>query len=134
MLIEYTGPKTRIRLVAGHTWSRDNGYSQDVDAGLAAVLLTEPGDDFRVHPDEPLLALEGGSQEMAGRLALAGIGSLEQLQELSEPQLAMLGAVTDLVFALTPATPGQPASGLSVATIAAKKPRAAKKPKPGGKP
>lgn len=73
MLIEYTGLRTRRRLVGSHEWSKQTGFRQEVPADLAAALLTDPGGEFWVHPEEPLLSLV--NEEMAGRLALAGIGS-----------------------------------------------------------
>ena len=60
MLIEYTGPKIRRRLVDGYEWSRATGFAQDIPAELAAQLLTQPGKtEFVVHPSEPLLKIRG---------------------------------------------------------------------------
>lgn len=81
MLIRYTGPGTRRRLVEQYEWSRQTGFRQDVPAGMAALLVTDPSGEFEIAPEEPLLRLLGLTAEIAGRLALAGIGSARELAD-----------------------------------------------------
>jgi hypothetical protein len=83
MLIEFTGPRTRRHLVEPYEWSARTGYVQDVPADLAACLLTDPRNQFTVAAQEPLLQLM--DKEMAGRLALAEIGSAAELAGVRKP-------------------------------------------------
>ena len=92
MLIEYVGPRTRQRIYGEYEFSRGTGYVQAMEADAAAELLTEPGDSFRVHPEEPLLRLRGMTPEMVGILALAGIGCLGCLRELKRSQQRRLAS------------------------------------------
>lgn len=96
MLIEYTGFTGRRWLVEAYEWSARTGFRQDVPARVAAAMLTDPHGEFRVCPAEPLLQLPGLDGEMAGRLALAGIGSGRELAAARQAKrlAAEIGATT----------------------------------------
>ena len=83
MLIEWAGPRTRTRVWGEHEFSRATGYVQAVDATTAVQMLTEPGDAFRVHPEEPLAQLAHMTPALAAEMALAGVDCLSCLASLS---------------------------------------------------
>lgn len=82
MLIRYIGARVTRRLVGQHEWSASTGFVQDVDAAMAAELLTAPGSAFVVDTSEPLLTLSGLDAHRVAELALAGIGSVADLTTL----------------------------------------------------
>jgi hypothetical protein len=84
MKIRFTGPTVVRRIVGPYEWSTETGFVQDVDADMAAQLLTDPSDRFVLDADEPLLALDGVGPQRAAELALAGIGGLSNLAELDK--------------------------------------------------
>jgi len=100
MRLRYVGPGaggvTR-RLIGRHEWSTRTGYVADVEAELAASLLTQPEREFAVAPDEPLLALASGVQpadDWAAMMALAGVGILADLAALDGNGLERLAKET----------------------------------------
>ena len=84
MKIRFTGPTVVRRIIGPYEWSTETGFVQDVDADMAAQLLTDPSDRFVLDADEPLLALDGVGPQRAAELALAGIGYLSNLAELDK--------------------------------------------------
>ena len=87
MRIRYIGPGaggvTR-RIVGPYVWSRENNAVTDVDAEMAASLLTQPVEEFIVDKSEPLLALGGMTAQYAAEMTLAGVGSMADLAALDE--------------------------------------------------
>lgn len=63
--------------------------AQDVDAEMAAGMLTHPGDQFEVDGAEPLLKLRGVDAERAGLLAFEGIGCVQDVAALTVTRDAM---------------------------------------------
>lgn len=82
MRIQYVG-LAGIRLIRDYRWEEGNGFVADVDAQTAAELLTYPRPDFRLSNDDPLLALEGMTEILAAHLALYGVGSIDDVANLS---------------------------------------------------
>ena len=82
MLIRFTGPKLRRRLFEGYEFSRWTGFTQEVAASAAALMLTDPGGEFEVDPQEPLLQIKGIGPGTVGELALLGIGDVAALAAL----------------------------------------------------
>lgn len=101
MLIRFTGPKTRIRTVEGHEWSRANGWSQAVDPWLAAHLLTDPSGEFELDPDEPLLQLPGSSAGVIVELAFLDLAHPAMLCDLVEYKPKRLEALADKLGVVT---------------------------------
>jgi len=87
------------RMAAGYCWSAENGFVQDVDAGMAANLLTLPGQDFVVDAGEPLRQI-GGLPGLEVELALAGIGSLAELAGLDRNEAGRLAQVMQVAPAV----------------------------------
>ncbi len=86
MLIHYTGD-AGARHVAGLSWTAANGYLVDVtDAEVIVTLLVEG--DFQVDVADPLAAIVG--RATAGELALAGIGGLRDLAQVTQDEAAQL--------------------------------------------
>lgn len=90
MRIKYVENAT-VRIVEPYQWDAGNDYTVDViEPNDALHLLTHPPGDFKVAPDEPLLALEGMTEARAGELVLHGITNVAGLGALDEAQTAEL--------------------------------------------
>lgn len=75
MRIRFTGYPFVIRTVGAYQWDAANGQVVEVaDATTIADLLSQPGDEFRVAEDEPLLAL-GLTPRQCAAMALSGIAT-----------------------------------------------------------
>lgn len=94
MLIRFTGPELRRRLWEGYEFSRRAGFTQDVEADVAAGMLTEPGSEFEIDPTEPLLQIYGIGPEWAGELVLLGVGSVSALAALTTAEKRDLAKAT----------------------------------------
>jgi endonuclease III len=71
------------RIVGDYVWDKSNGYVTDVpDKEQALNLITHPG--FEVDKSDELCTLEGVGPVKAAALALAGVGSLEDLATLDK--------------------------------------------------
>jgi hypothetical protein len=78
MLIQYVGRST-VREWPPYRFTYSNGRAQVVDDAETIVnMLTQPGDDFVVHPLDPLAALIG--QEQAAEAALRCVLTVEDYQ------------------------------------------------------
>jgi hypothetical protein len=84
MRIQYIGFQPSIRVVKTYTWNAANDYTCTVDdAETIADVLSNPGPDFVVANDDPLLVL-GVPQEACLGLAMAGIASHIALAAVSD--------------------------------------------------
>ena len=79
-------------MVGAYRWAQDTGYVADVDADTAAELLTQPRNEFVVDSDDPLLSIRGIGPQRAAELALAGIGSMDDLAALNPDEIERLAA------------------------------------------
>ena len=71
---------TGRRLWGALEWSATAGRVREVDdADLVVALLLQPQDQFSIDASEPLLKIAGVNPDVAGNLALAGVGSVQQL-------------------------------------------------------
>jgi len=71
MRIQYVGGAT-VRLAYEHRWGPENAWSCEIsDREQVKELLTQPGVDFVVSPDDPLAMIIG--QEKAAELALEDV-------------------------------------------------------------
>lgn len=99
MRIRYNG--SGRRRLGDLVWDRENGYVVDVSAEVAAALLTYPYPQFSLDESEPLLELGCILGFQVAELALAGVGSVEELAELddagAEEVAAELGVEPPLV-------------------------------------
>ena len=78
MLIQYAGGST-VREWPPYRFTPMNGRAQVVEDGDVVVnMLTQPGDDFVVHPLDPLAQMIGAGQ--AAECALRGIFTVEAYQ------------------------------------------------------
>lgn len=105
MRIRFTGYDHIVRVVGAHRWDRANGHVVEVpDATTITDLLSQPGDEFAVATDEPLLSL-GLTPRQCAALALAGVATVAELaQAKPAPELAAAlgleaGALADLIKA-----------------------------------
>jgi len=97
MRLRYLRPSEYVaRVVGEYEWSQRQGWVQDVDAPLAAILLTDPKDEWAVDAEDPLVALKGIGPQRAAGLALAGVGTLEDMAALDADGIAQ---VADMVWA-----------------------------------
>jgi len=91
MKIKFVGSRVKRRLVREYEWSRKTGFVQEVsDPVLAAELLTAPDGTFVVDAEEPLCTLDGVGPQRTAELALAGIGGLADLVELSGAEVKQM--------------------------------------------
>jgi len=84
MRIRWNGPRVVRRVVGPHRWGVGAGWVHDVEAGLAAELLTEPGGAFAVDCSEPIVRLLGVEPAEAGLMTLAGVGGIADVAVLDK--------------------------------------------------
>lgn len=75
------------RQIGELVWSRDNHHTVDVPGELAAEVLSQPGEPFEIAADDPLRGLDGIDEAGLVELALAGIGSLEDLARTAKDEI-----------------------------------------------
>jgi len=95
MLIKFICPQGHIRLVEEYRWARENDWVQDVPGSLVLTLMTQPGENFQIDGNDPLLRAVG--RQATEQLVLAGVYSLAELTGLSKPrgrQVASQAGVT----------------------------------------
>jgi len=85
MRINYKSNMTRQ--MGELVWSLDNHHTVDVPGDLAGEVLSQPGEPFEIAADEPLRALTGIDEAGLIELALAGIGSLDDLAKASKDEI-----------------------------------------------
>ncbi|KKM08391.1 hypothetical protein SY88_23670 [Clostridiales bacterium PH28_bin88] len=79
-----------MRQIGNQVWSRDNHHTVDVPGDLAGEVLSQPGEPFEIAADEPLRALAGIDETELVELALAGIGSLEDLAKATKDEITTI--------------------------------------------
>jgi predicted flap endonuclease-1-like 5' DNA nuclease len=85
MKVKFTGNTEIVgkRIVGAHEWTNANGYVVDVaDKEQALDLISQR--NFEVDKSDALCTLEGVGPSRAAALALAGVGSLEDLATLDK--------------------------------------------------
>lgn len=82
MRVTYVGAGG-VRVVGDLVWQGAGTVLEVAEAETVVKLLLQPGDQFVIAWDEPLLQLEGVDEHVAGSMALEGIGGLADLAELT---------------------------------------------------
>jgi predicted flap endonuclease-1-like 5' DNA nuclease len=76
-----------MRRIGSLVWDRENHHTVDVPGELAGEVLSQPGEPFEIAADDPLRALVGIDEAGLIELALAGIGSLDDLAQASKDEI-----------------------------------------------
>jgi hypothetical protein len=84
-----------LRVVGDYVWARPGDAVEITDAETIVTLLLQPGETFYVAADEPLLGIVG-NEHVVEHLALEGIGSLDELAELSARKAGTLAKAMGL--------------------------------------
>lgn len=98
MRLFYGGP-AQARVIGEARWTAANRWTVDVPAATAAEALCQPGERFEVALDEPLRTLRGMTDDALFELAMAGIGSVEELAAATPDQVKKLSATLPKVRA-----------------------------------
>jgi predicted flap endonuclease-1-like 5' DNA nuclease len=98
MRLHYGGP-AGVRVIGDLRWSRENDWTVDAPALLAAEALCQSGERFEAAQDEPLKRLHGITDDALLDLAMAGVGNVDELAALDADQVKNLSATLPKIAA-----------------------------------